>query len=183
MEGPRVRLITKEGTSHDVDRDLIVKYSVFVKGQIDDNPEEPVVLPEIADPTLGKVLEFLGHLKDGNPAPDIEKPLRSNDMKDVTTEWFADFIDHDDNTVQDIILAANFLDIKELLTLSCAKLGSVIRGMSIQEFRKRFDIVNDFTPEEEAEPYDEARLAEQAEAYEKEQEAKNREGAEEVKAQ
>ena len=67
--------------------------------------------------------------------------------------------------------------------MSCAKLGSVIRGMSIQEFRKRFDIVNDFTPEEEAEPYDEARLAEQAEAFEREQEAKNREGHEEAKAQ
>ena len=67
--------------------------------------------------------------------------------------------------------------------MSCAKLGSVIRGMSIQEFRKRFDIVNDFTPEEEAEPYDEARLAEQAESFEREQEAKNREGHEEVKAQ
>ena len=33
-------------------------------------------------------------------------------------------------------------------------------------------IVNDFTPEEEAEPFDEAKLAELAEAYEKEQAAK-----------
>ena len=32
MEGARIRLVTKEGTSHDVDRDLIVKYSVYVKG-------------------------------------------------------------------------------------------------------------------------------------------------------
>ena len=183
MEGARIRLVTKEGTSHDVDRDLIVKYSVYVKGQVDDNPEEQVILPDITDAILAKVLEFLAHLKDGNPAPDIEKPLRSNDMQDVTTDWYATFIDHDDSTVQDIILAANFLDIKELLNLSCAKLGSVIRGMSIQEFRKRFDIVNDFTPEEEAEPYDEARLAEQAEAFEREQESKNREGHEEVKAQ
>jgi len=102
-------------------------------------------------------------LKEGNPAPEIEKPLRSNDLKDVTTEWYANYIDLDDDTVQDIILAANYLDIKELLALGCAKMGSVIRGLSIPEFRKRFNIVNDFTPEEEAEPFDEARIAELAE--------------------
>lgn len=61
-----------------------------------------------------------------------------------------------------------------MLALSCAKLGSVIRGLSIPEFRKRFNIVNDFTPEEESEPFDEARLAELAEAYEKEQEEKSK---------
>jgi hypothetical protein len=32
-----------------------------------------------------------------------------------------------------------------------------------------FGIVNDFTPEEEAEPFDEARIAELAEAYEREE--------------
>ena len=56
-------------------------------------------------------------------------------------------------------------------------MGSVIRGLTIPEFRKRFNIVNDFTPEEEAEPFDEARLAELAEAYEKEQEEKQRKEA------
>ena len=37
--------------------------------------------------------------------------------------------------------------------------------MTIPEFRKRFGIVNDFTPEEEAEPFDEARVAELHEEY------------------
>jgi S-phase kinase-associated protein 1 len=92
----------------------------------------------------------------------------------VTTEWYANFVDKDDDTVQDIILAANFLDIKELLALSCAKMGSVIRGLTIPEFRKRFNIENDFTPEEESEPFDEAKLAELAEEYEKDQEEKNK---------
>ena len=78
-------------------------------------------------------------------------------------------MDLDDDHVQDIILAANWMDIKDLLALSCAKMGSVIRGLTIPEFRKRFSIVNDFTPEEEAEPFDEAKLAELAEAHEKQQ--------------
>ena len=71
-----------------------------------------------------------------------------------------------------MILAANYLDIKCLLGLSCAYLATSIRGLSIPDFRKRFGIVNDFTPEEEAEPFDEAKIAELAEAHEREGKAK-----------
>ena len=168
--GQKVKIIVKEGDQIEVDRDLISR-SVTIKGMIDDSSEE-IPLPEIDKWTFGKTIDFLLHLQQGNAPPEIEKPLRSNDMKDVTTEFYANFIDLDDERVQDIILAANYLDIKELLNLGCAKMGSIIRGLSIPEFRKRFDIVNDFTPEEEAEPFDEAKLAELAEAYEKEQKEK-----------
>ncbi len=71
-----------------------------------------------------------------------------------------------------MILAANFLDIKCLLALACAQLATHIRGLSIPEFRKRFNLINDFTPEEEAEPFDEAKIAELAEAHEREEKAK-----------
>ena len=50
--------------------------------------------------------------------------------------------------------AADRLEAKPLLHLSTAKMGSIIRGMSVKELRKRFDIVNDFSPMEEAIPYD-----------------------------
>jgi hypothetical protein len=132
---------------------------------IDDSfdPEDAIPLPEITKATFDKVLKYLEHVDAGNAAPDIEKPLRSNDMRDVTTEFYAEYINLDDDAVQDIILAANYLDIKDLLALGCAKMGSVIRGLTIPEFRKRFNIVNDFTPEEEAEPFDENKLAELAE--------------------
>lgn len=179
MEGEKLKLRTSDEILTEVDKSLMMK-SVHVRGMIEDGGDssEEIPLPDINKPTLDKVIEFLKHVEAGNPAPEIEKPLRSNDLKDVTTEWYANFIELDDDTVQDIILAANFLDIKELLALSCAKMGSVIRGLTIPEFRKRFNIVNDFTPEEEAEPFDEARLAELADAYEKEQEEKaKREGA------
>ena len=107
------------------------------------------------------------HVDAGNAPPEIEKPLRSSDLRDVTTEFYATFVDHDHDIIEDIILAANYLDIKDLLALGCAKLGSIIRGLTIPEFRKKFNIVNDFTPAEEAEPFDEAKIAELAEAYEK----------------
>ena len=71
-----------------------------------------------------------------------------------------------------MILAANYSQINSLLALACAQLATFIRGLSIPEFRKRFNLINDFTPEEEAEPFDEARIAELAEAHEREEKAK-----------
>ena len=53
------------------------------------------------------------------------------------------------------------------MQLGCAKMGTIMLGMTVIEYRKRFNIVNDFTPEEEAEPFDEVRLAELAEEYER----------------
>lgn len=42
------------------------------------------------------------------------------------------------------------MDIKPLLDLTCAKVASMIKGKTPEEIRKTFNIVNDFTPEEEA---------------------------------
>ena len=89
-------------------------------------------------------------------------------MKDVTTEFYANFIDLDDDHVQDLMKAANFLAIDDLLVLCLAKMGSVIRGLTIPEFRKTFNIINDFTPEEEAERFDDDKITELVEAREKE---------------
>ena len=52
--------------------------------------------------------------------------------------------------VFEIILAANFLEIKDLLNLASAKVASKIKNKSIKEIKQFFNIENDFTPEEEA---------------------------------
>ena len=49
-----------------------------------------------------------------------------------------------------MIAAANYLDVPSLIELGCAKVGSLMRDKSIPELRKMFNIVNDYTPEEES---------------------------------
>ena len=68
----------------------------------------------------------------------------------------------DQDVLFELILAANFLDIKDLLVLSCAKVASLINNKSIPEVRKFFSIVNDFTPEEEAQIMEENKWAEES---------------------
>jgi len=69
----------------------------------------------------------------GVEPPIVEKPLRSKIMKDVCKDKFdADFIDRigeNRQALYDLILAANYMDIKSLLHLGCAKVASLIKGM------------------------------------------------------
>ena len=65
----------------------------MIEGGIDFITE--IFLPGIKGPTVILVIEFLRHVAENNPVPCIKKPLRSNDMKDLTTEWYANYIDKD----------------------------------------------------------------------------------------
>ena len=48
-----------------------------------------------------------------------------------------------------ILQAANYLDIKGLLDVTCKTVANMIKGKSPEEIRKTFNIKNDFTPAEE----------------------------------
>ena len=47
--------------------------------------------------------------------------------------------------------AANYLNIKSLLDLTCQTVADMIKGMTPDEIAKTFNIKNHFTPEEEEE--------------------------------
>ena len=76
--------------------------------------------------------------------------------------WYADFVNLEQETLFELVMAANYLDIKALLELSCAKVASLIKNKSVQEIRTFFNIENDFTPEEEAQIQEENRWAEES---------------------
>ena len=50
-----------------------------------------------------------------------------------------------------MLQAANYLEIKGLLDLTCQTVANMIKDKSPEEIRKAFNIKNDFTPEEEEE--------------------------------
>ncbi|KAA0154790.1 hypothetical protein FNF29_02319 [Cafeteria roenbergensis] len=135
--------------------------SALIQTMTEDNEDdEEVPLLDVKAPTLRKIVEYMEHYKDAK-LPEIEKPLRSSKMEQVVPEWDAKFVDAPQETLFELILGANYMDIKPLLDLTCAKVASMIKGKTPEEIRKLFNIENDFTPEEEAQVRDENKWAEE----------------------
>jgi S-phase kinase-associated protein 1 len=132
--------------------------SNLLKGLIQDYTEDTdIPMPDIKGDVLKKVVEYLTHYKETDPK-EIPKPLPSANLLDVTDEWdvaYINSVDLDGNF--DIINAANYMDIKPLLDLSCAKIASLMKGKTAEEIRTMFNIECDLT-EEELKEYEEYQI-------------------------
>merc|ERR1712222_9821 len=123
----------------------------------DSGTYEGIPLPNVKTATLSKVVDYCKYHKD-NPPEEIQKPLKSTNLIECgVSEWDSEYVNIEQEVLFELILAANYLDIKSLLDLTCAKVASMIKGKSTEEIRKQFNIVNDFTPEEEAQVREENR--------------------------
>jgi S-phase kinase-associated protein 1 len=159
-----VHLVSQEGESFDVSIDTAIM-SELVKTMIDEDLDEEeaqeIPLPNVKTTILAKVVEFIQHYKT-EPMNDIEKPLKSANMAEVVQEWYSNFVGVEQEVLFELILAANYMDIKPLLDLTCATVASLIKGKTPEDIRKTFNIVNDFTPEEEAQVREENKWCEEA---------------------
>lgn len=121
----------------------------IIVAEQDEEEAQEIPLPNVKSPILAKVIEFCRHYKE-EPMQEIEKPLKSANMSEVVQEYYSEFVTVEQEMLFELILAANYMDIKPLLDLTCATVASMIKGKTPEEIRKLFNIVNDFTPEEEA---------------------------------
>ena len=92
------------------------------------------------------MIEYATYHKDDPPVPPEEdlKPKSSDDIE----EWDRDFCNVDQGTLFELILAANYLDMKGLLdlgiysvflmTIGCKTVANMIKGKTVEEIRKVF---------------------------------------------
>ena len=136
---PSIKLQSSDGEIFLVDVE-IAKQSVLLLG-MDDGDEEVVPLPNVNSAILKKVIQWASYHKDDPPLPE-NKEKRTDDI----CSWDADFLKVDTGTIFELIMAANYLDIKGLLDVTCKTVANMIKGKTPEEIRETFNIKKNFTP-------------------------------------
>jgi len=116
----------------------------------DDDEVREIPLPNVKDEVLKKVLHYCTYYIEKEPMTAISTPLKSSKIEDLVQTWYADFVKVEQGLLFELVTAANFMDIKPLLDLTCLAVSVFIKGKQASELRAIFNISNDFTPEEEA---------------------------------
>ena len=119
---------------------------------------EEVVIPcsNVPARALKYVIQYIEHHYN-NKAEPFEKPLKGK-IEEVISEWDKTFLytdlvkngkEEEHDLLVEVIFAANFLSIKDLIELGCGCAASMIKGKTPEQIRALFQIENDFTPEQE----------------------------------
>uniref|UniRef100_A0A0R3VWN6 Skp1-related protein n=1 Tax=Taenia asiatica TaxID=60517 RepID=A0A0R3VWN6_TAEAS len=90
--------------------------------------DEPIPLQYVNADILRKVLQWCTHHKDNAPQADYKYA------------WDEEFLRVDQGTLIEILMAANYLDIEDLLDACCKTIANMIRGKKLKEIRKTFNI-------------------------------------------
>ena len=139
--------VSKEGDTFEVPLE-VAHMSELIKGMMDTDDEDDgsnngvttgtvieMPLPNVKSDVLEKVISFCEHhLKE--PMAEIEKPLKSPCMADIVQRWYSDFVGEstkhqDQEMLFELLLAANYMDVKPLLDLTCATVASMIKGKTV----------------------------------------------------
>ena len=125
MSDQKLTLLSCEGDSFPADLRL-KDLSVLVRNITEDaSVHEAIPLVSVPSKALTKVLAFCDHHQYA-PAVNIKRPIPDDRMEDVVDDqWDAEFINAcDEEALVELTLASNYLDMKSLLDLCCAKIAS-----------------------------------------------------------
>jgi S-phase kinase-associated protein 1 len=119
---------------------LVSAFTDIKNNEIKNNDDNNITLSNIDGKTLKYIVQFLKQHNGVEPSLP-EKPVKSKDMKEITTEWIANFIDEivkdDKEYLYKVISAANYLFINSLLHICCAKIASMIKGIPLDEINQK----------------------------------------------
>merc|ERR1712083_66497 len=143
---PIIKLKSSDGEPFDVDVD-IAKQSVTIRTMLEDlgmdlenDSTEAVPLPNVQGNILKLVIEWATHFKKVSTTSQSDKyEITDRDKK---------FFHVDKDTMYHLILAANYLEIKDLMDVGCQMIADSIKGKSPEQLRAMFNIECDFTDEE-----------------------------------
>lgn len=135
-------LVTSDKQEFDVDIKIVNKFKMLDIIISDMEGVDKVPIHNVNGAIFQKVLDY-ANLEIENKSPD-----------DLHLPWKEDFMNIDEETIFSLILAANYLDYKNLLDLGCMTIAKKMKDKTPEQIRQAFGIEKDLTPEEEQEIID-----------------------------
>lgn len=131
------------------------KMSLLFRDILGDSEGKQTIIPvpDTSAEALELVLEYMEYHVN-HPAKPLERPLKCP-IEDLVDKWDNEFLFrklHPENghaALFEVMQAANFLNVSDLLDLTCGCVASMIRGKTAEEIREMFKIEKDFAPGEE----------------------------------
>ena len=143
-----IKIIVKEGKEIPISKKA-AELSELLKSAMIEYPKEiSFPLNELDEKNGELIKEYLTHFN-GEPPKEIEKPITSNDIKNLTDEWSSTFIDKlSVEDLSNLTVAANYMGINSLLDLCCAKVATLCKDKTEDDIFKLFKITETFNEEE-----------------------------------
>ncbi|CAN6220497.1 unnamed protein product [Urochloa humidicola] len=153
-------LISSDGERFEV-TEAAANMSQTIRHMIEDGcADGGIPLPNVTAKALAKVLEYCNKHAAAATSDEAAGASSSSSSNNASTgkdggddlaSFDKEFVNVDQSTLYDIMLASNYLEIKQLLDLTCQKVADMIKGKTPEQIRQTFGIKNDFSPEEEEE--------------------------------
>lgn len=157
-------LVSRDNNEFKVDKNVAFQ-SEFIKHMVNDAEGHVVNLLTIDGNVLSKVRYGWRVAKaaplwrfDSPPLPLLQTKVleyckyhHDTHTTEEQKAWDTKYAHVDDDMLFGLIVASNFLNIKPLLDLMCTTVAEEIKDKTPEQIRERFNIKNDFTPQEEEE--------------------------------
>ncbi|XP_017138712.1 S-phase kinase-associated protein 1-like [Drosophila miranda] len=144
---PTIKLQSSNGEDFDVDVRFL-KCSRIMQGLLEDgdneDKKEALVLPNVTSDILRLVLIWAEYHKDDPEPPEDEAAYRRS--TDDIIPWDIEFLKVEQNTLVELMLAANYMDINGLMHLIAKHLANMIKGKTPEQIRQTFNIPHSQAP-------------------------------------
>ncbi len=148
-----ITLISKSKKEHKIFKKYaVLSQKIMQKYQENVRKTDPILLLEINDNTLVKILEFLEYLKGEAPKLEIKKPITTNNLSLIVDDpYWVKYVDElSQEMLFEITEIANFLEIECLVDLCTVKIACICFNKNEEELFKALGIKENFTEEERA---------------------------------
>lgn len=110
-----------------------VKKSTFLSDMIedcdDDNDKLILPVPLVSNSIMHFIIKFMH-----------EYNFENNSSEE--SEWLNSFFNMKDSELFELMTAANYLDMKILLDLTCKKVANEVKSLTVDQIKKRFGALN-----------------------------------------